>query len=707
MASTPKKIQALDALTIAGLELGPFSAAQKPKDKKTKKHWRVARDENDVAWLILDKADSSTNTLSKPVLTELNAMLEALEKKLPKALVLRSAKKNGFVAGAEISEFKDMKDEAEATKRITEGLKIFDRLAKFPVPTIALIHGFCLGGGLELALACKFRIATDDAKFGFPEVMLGLHPGLAGTWRSLELMTPVATMTAMLTGRSLNARRAKRAGLIDSITQERHFANAVQFAVAGKLRLQRLPTWKRSVMNAGPVRALMAKQMVKQTSAKARLEHYPAPFAMIDLWRDHGGNAKTMAEHETASFVKLMTSDTAQNLVRAFFLREQLKAYAKDTKTTIDHVHVIGAGAMGGDIAAWCALRGFKVTLQDREAKYIAPAIERAAKLFKRRLKSPGQARAAMDRLIPDVAAYGLAQADVVIEAVPENLDIKKSVFKAAEAKMRPNAILATNTSTILLEQMIPALKHPERFVGVHFFNPVIKMPLVEIITHAKLSKHAQSQALAFVGSIDKLPLPVKSAPGFLVNRALTPYLLEALACMDEGMKPEVIDEAAEQFGMPMGPIALADQVGLDICLHASEVMRKDLQKNLPEIPGWFEDKVKRGDFGKKTGKGLYEYEKGKPKKNNIETKPDPALADRLILPLINACVACLNEGLIENDDVTDAGMIFGTGFAPFRGGPLNYAKTRGVDDIVDTLKRLARTHGDRFKPAAGWKNLK
>ena len=362
---------------------------------------------------------------------------------------------------------------------------------------------------------------------------------------------------------------------------------------------------------------------------------------------------------------------------------------------------------MGGDIAAWCALQGYKVTLQDREAKYIAPAIEHASKLFKRRLKSPGAARAAMDRLIPDVPAYGLSQADIVIEAVPENLDIKKSVFAAAEAQMRPDAILATNTSTILLEQMTPGLKSPGRFVGVHFFNPVVKMPLVEIITHAKLDKNVEAQALAFVGGIDRLPLPVKSAPGFLVNRALTPYLLEALACMDEGMKPEVIDEAAEQFGMPMGPIALADQVGLDICLHASEVMRKDLQHDLPEIPAWFEDKIKRGDLGKKTGRGLYEYEKGKPKKDKIEEQPDPALADRLILPLIDACVACLDEGLIENAEVTDAGMIFGTGFAPFRGGPLNYAKTRGIDDCVETLERLARTYGNRFKPSPGWAKLK
>lgn len=701
-----ERTSALAGLTEPDLELGPFVKRAKPKDAIIQAHWRTARDEDDIAWAILDKQGSSTNTLAQPVLAELDSLLDTLEKNPPKALVIRSAKKNGFIAGAEISEFKEMKDPAEAEKRLGQGLDILARLEKFPAPTIALIHGFCLGGGLEVALACRYRIARDDVKLGFPEVMLGLHPGLAGTWRSLKLLDPITAMRLMLTGRSLDGRRAKRAGLVDSVTQERHFAEAVKFAANGKLRLNRVPAWRRGLMNLMPVRAIAAKKMIKQTRAKARPEHYPAPYAMIEMWRTHGTNSRAMARAETKSFVELMSQDTAQNLVRVFFLQERLKALGKTGGEKPDHVHVIGAGTMGGDIAAWCALKGMRVTLQDREAKYIAPAMERASKLFKRRYLSPGETKAAFDLLIPDAAAYGLEQADIVIEAVPENLEIKKTVFAAAEAVMRPDAILATNTSTILLEQMTPLLKHPERLVGVHFFNPVAKMPLVEIITHAKLDPKITQRALAFTGAISKFPLPVKSAPGFLVNRALTPYLLEALACLDEGLKPEMIDEAAEKFGMPMGPVALADQVGLDICLHASNEMRAQLEIELPELPGWFEEKIKRGDLGRKTGRGLYEYAKGKPKKKKLESAPDPALADRLILPMINAVVACLRDGLIEDADIADAGMIFGAGFAPFTGGPINYVRNRGIKDVVETLKGLERTHGKRFTPDAGWENL-
>ncbi len=665
-------------------------------------------DANGIDWLLLDNPDQSANTLSREFMVELNNVLEGLLKEQPKGLIIRSTKPSGFIAGAEISEFKDMIVEAEIREKINEGLEVLDKLAALPFPTVALIHGFCLGGGLELALACKYRICREDSKLGFPEVMLGLHPGLAGTWRSLKVMPPVEAMTAMLTGKTVIGKKAKRLGLVDAAVPERHFAEAALWAVNGKLKKQKpADDFKSKAMTFGPVRSMIAGQMEKKTATKARRDHYPAPYAMIDLWREHGDDLKAMREAETYSFARLMTSPASRNLVRAFFLREKLKGYAKGTGHGIDHVHVIGAGVMGGDIAAVCAKEGFKVTLQDRDIKYIAPAIKRAAEYYKKRIYSDGERMAAMDRLMPDVAGDGLAKADLIIEVVPENPDIKRAVYADCEKRMKRTAILATNTSSILLETLRDGLKAPKRFCGIHFFNPVAMMPLVEVVTHDTLDKKVQARVTAFVDAIGKLPLPVKSAPGFLVNRALIPYSIEAFLMHSEGIRPEEIDRVAEDFGMPMGPMEMADVVGLDVGMHVAEVLRRDLDPGMPEIPDWLKKMVDAGNLGKKTGKGIYKWEGGKPQKADIDTPPDAALTDRLMLPLLNTLADCMADGIVEDTDAADAGMIFATGFAPFRGGPLNYAKTRGVDDVVKALDALAAQHGDRFKPSRGWSLIK
>jgi len=700
------RLDALAELTVSDLAM-PVAAETQPDGLSTYKHWRLVMDTDNILWLLLDKQNDSTNTLAEAVLRELNDVLDEARTIAPKALVLRSAKQAGFVAGAEISEFVDMTDEKILRDQLTDALTILDKLEKFPVPSIALIHKYCLGGGLELALACQYRIATPDTKFGFPEVLLGLHPGLAGVWRSLRVMDPLNAMTLMLTGKNLIAKKAKIQGLVDLVTEERHFADAVRAVANGKLKKSDRKGIKGKVLNFGPARSLLAGQMEKQTAAKAKKQHYPAPFALIDIWRENGDDVKKMRKAETDSFVKLMVGDTSKNLVRAFFLREKLKAYAKGTQHDIKHVHVIGAGVMGGDIAAWSALRGFNVTLQDREIKYIAPAIKRANDLFKRRIYSEGERRAANDRLIPDVKGDGIAKADLIIEVVPENPDIKAAVYKDCEQRMKPDAILATNTSSILLETLTGTLKNPKRFCGIHFFNPVAKMPLVEIITHDKLDEKTKDRVLGFVNAIDKLPLPVKSAPGFLVNRALTPYMVEAFLAYSEGVKPEVIDKVMEDFGMPMGPIELADTVGLDVGLHVAKVLRRDLERETPEVPDWLEKLVEKGDLGKKSGKGIYKWLKGKPQKAKTDDQPPHDLTDRLVLPLLNAVADCMAEDLIEDTMAADAGMIFGTGFAPFTGGPINYAQKRGVDEIVAKLKALEEKHGPRFAVSKGWDKLK
>jgi 3-hydroxyacyl-CoA dehydrogenase/enoyl-CoA hydratase/3-hydroxybutyryl-CoA epimerase len=699
---------ALAALTSDPLTLGtPVNPQPKELSRLKPENWRVYIDGNGAVWVIADRKGSSANTLSTPVLEELGTILGAIEALSPKAVVFRSAKKSGFIMGAEISEFSSMVESTQVKAVLERGHSLLDRIEKLPAPTIAAIHGFCLGGGLELALACDYRIVTEDVRLGFPEVQLGLHPGLGGTWRTLRTVDPDVGVEMMLTGRALYARQAKKMRLVDVVTQERHMASAIEWAAKGKLKTNHKLSTKGVAMNIGPARTFIAGQMEKQTNKKAKREHYPAPYAMIDLWREHGDDWKDMRRAETESFASLITGETSQNLVRVFFLREGLKASAKGKNAAIKHVHVIGAGVMGGDIAAWSALSGYQVTLQDMKPEFIAPAMKRAQKLFSRKLRRPGEARAAMDRLTPDIAGDGIAKADLIIEAVTEKPEIKQLVYSQCEARMKRTAILATNTSSILLESLAKGLKAPKRFCGIHFFNPVAKMPLVELVTHDGLSKQVLNRVTAWITDIGKLPLQVKSAPGFLVNRALTPYLMEAFIAYGEGIKPEMIDAAAEDFGMPMGPIELADQVGLDVALHVAKVMKKDIGKGFPDTPKWFEQKVESGDIGRKSGKGIYNYdENGKPQKDALEQRPNIDLQDRLILPLINACVACLANGVVATPEQTDGGVIFGTGFAPFRGGPMHYIEKRGARDIYEALESLAAQHGPRFKPDKGWKSL-
>ncbi len=702
------RADALEQLVHDPIYLGlPAPKQPKPLANLKLDHWRCFQDEQKVVWTILDRKGSSGNTLSEPVFREFETVLGVVEKMQPTAMVIRSAKKSGFIMGAEISEFVGMTEDSRVKDTLEHALSVLDRVERLTFPTIAAIHGFCLGGGLEFALACQYRICTDTARFGFPEVLLGLHPGLAGTWRTLKLADPDKGVEMMLTGRNLYAKQAKNMGLVDAVTQERHMAEAIEWAIKGKLKVSRELSTKGKAMNFGPSRALIAMQMEKQVAKKAKRQHYPAPYAMIELWREHGGDLRDMRKAETESFARLMTGDTSKNLVRTFFLREALKDNGKGAEHGIQHVHVVGAGVMGGDIAALSAMRGFRVTLQDMKPELVGPAIKRAKKLFDRKLRRPGDATAAMDRLIPDIAGEGLRHADLVIEAVTERPEIKKLVYAQCEKRMKRGALLATNTSSILLETLADGLKAPKNFVGIHFFNPVAKMPLVEVVTHDGLDKNAMARAMAWVAAIDKLPLPVKSSPGFLVNRVLTPYMMEAFIVMNEGVKPEVIDAAAEEFGMPMGPIELADQVGLDVALHVAQVLKEDLGDAFPSIPEWLQRKVKAGNLGKKTGKGVYQFDqKGKPKKEAVDDKPDEDLQDRLILPLLNACVACLHKGVVTEHDQCDGGIIFGTGFAPFRGGPMNYIARRGAADIVDHLERLARRHGDRFLPNPGWDDL-
>ncbi len=695
------KSKVLAVLSDRVLELGP-----NPAPTPGINHWRYGIDEDGIGWLLIDRKGASANSLSAEVFNELGTLLSDIERNPPKGLVVRSAKKSGFIAGADVSEFVGANDAALVETTLGRAHATADRLEALKIPTVAVIHGFCLGGGLEVALACKRRIAISGASFGFPEVMLGLHPGLGGTVRAPRLINPVTAMTMMLTGKTLDARKAKAAGLVDAVTEERHVRNAVRAAVNGDLKTSP-PGMLVTLLNSGLARPLLARRMRAEAQAKADPAQYPAPFALIDLWEKHGGDSKKAAlAAELKSFSQLMVTKTAQNLVRVFFLRDRLKKIAGE-KQDINHIHVIGAGAMGGDIAAWCARQGIVATLADMKPEPIGGAIKRAADLFKKILKKSTDQRDALDRLVPDLGGDGVKSADIVLEAVPEKLEIKHSVYKSVEPKMKQGAILATNTSSIPLEQLREGLQKPERLVGLHFFNPVSRMMTVEVVSHDKADQAVLATARSFVGMIDRLPVPVKSEPGFLVNRALTPYMIEAMAMVDEGIAKETIDKAAEKFGMPMGPIELADQVGLDICLDVADMLKKSLPREQPGAPQWLRDMVARKELGKKTGKGFYTWKDGKADKAHTATEPTPEMTDRLILPLLDVCVGALREGIVEDADVLDGAMIFGTGFAPFRGGPIHYAKDRGVDEIVAKLKEFETKFGMRFAPDPGWDKIK
>jgi len=669
------------------------------------KNWQVKSDGDNVAWLHLDVPDSSANILNEQVIIELGEIVSELSSETPKGVVILSDKESGFIAGADINEFTTFDSEQAALVNIQRAHTIFNAIENLSCPTLALIHGFCLGGGMELALACQYRIAEEDSsRLGLPEVKLGIHPGFGGTVRSIERMGSLPALDFILTGRNLKARQAKKSGLINYAVPKRHLLKAAQETILKSPKIKSLPWWEK-IINHRIVRPYIAKILIKKVSSKAIRAHYPAPYAIIDLWQSNLDNRTRMLEEEAKSIAHLLVGKTAQNLIRIFKLSDTLKGLAKDKSVSIEHIHVIGGGVMGGDIAIWCALQGFSVTLQDQRHETLAAVRQRAAKLYKRLLKQTRLVNSALDRLMLDINGNGLVKADVVIEAIFEDAEVKCNLYKEIEPKLKKSAIIATNTSSIPLEQLTASLKKPERLVGLHFFNPVSKMPLVEIVVGEKTSKKAQQIATTLTKKIKKLPLPVTSTPGFLVNRILMPYLTEAVTLFEEGVPISVIDKISVNFGMPMGPIELADTVGLDICLHVAENLAESMPITVSEH---LRQLVSQKTLGKKTGKGFYDFKKGKkvkPKKQKNYIAPSD-IEDRLILRMINETMACLREHVADSKDLIDAGIIFGTGFAPFHGGPLQYVKDRGQEQVLMALENLESVHGARFKPDEGWKTI-
>ncbi|MGC1520925.1 MAG: 3-hydroxyacyl-CoA dehydrogenase NAD-binding domain-containing protein [Steroidobacteraceae bacterium] len=665
--------------------------------------WTLEVDADRVAWLTCDTPGASANVLSAAVLRDLSLQLEDVAARRPAGVVIGSAKPTGFIAGADIKEFLKIASPEAGYELVRAGQAVLQKLADLPCPSVAALHGFALGGGLELALACSYRVAADDASLalGLPEVLLGIHPGFGGTVRAVQLIGVRPALDLMLKGKPYKGPAALAAGLIDELVPPASLRERAKARVMAAPPKATAP-FVDKLLNLGAVRPFVARQTAGTLRRSVRREHYPAPYAILDLWQRHGAAGAESYQAEARSIAELMCTPTSRNLVRVFLLQDRLKALGGKSAAEFRHVHVVGAGVMGGDIAAWSAFRGMTVTLQDRSADLIQPAIDRAKAFFDKRLKDPHAAAAALARLRMDVSGDGAAQADVVIEAIYENADAKRALYAELEPKLKPNAVLATNTSSIRIESLSEKLRDPSRLVGIHFFNPVAQLQLVEIVQGSGTQGKAVQSALQFTRKLDKLPLPCKSAPGFVVNRILTPYVNEALFALESGIPAAVIDRVGKDFGMPMGPIELTDVVGLDVSLHVGRVLAEAFHRRVPDI---LVKLVEQKKLGRKSGEGFYVWREGKPVRADSRQFPVPSdLEDRLVLPMLNEAVACLREGVVEDRDLLDAGAVFATGFAPFRGGPLQYARSRGISNVTARLTELEQRYGERFRPDPGWR---
>lgn len=625
-------------------------------------HWSLQRDV--IATLQFHRADHAANSINSEVLSELASVLTCIDQDPEIQGLIILSQRDRFCVGADLHAIEALHLSSQLPEFIQQGQTVFQQLEQLAIPTVAVIAGDCLGGGLELALACRYRIALDDPKtrLGLPEVMLGIHPGWGGTVRLPRLIGASAALKLMLSGKMIGARSAKKLGVVDCVVPQRHLKTAALFYARSKVQPKKKCC---SVTNLAWIRSVFAHFIRTRLHKKVNARHYPAPFSLLNHWERVGAYDRNAFSDEAQSVLRLASTQTAQHLLRVAFLRQRLKSFGNDSVIApIQKVHVIGLGQMGSAIAAWCVLKGFSVTVQDQEPRSLACVHTQAFNLAKQHLQDDRLVHAAMDRLILDPSGYGVHQSDLIIEAVFEDLQVKRDLFSKLESQIKSHALLATNTSSIPLEQVQAILKKPERLVGLHFFNPVAKMPLVEVIRSLMTSDESVARALNFVQRIGKLPLPVKSAPGFLVNRLLMPYLMQAIVLVQEGIPAHVVDQALIAFGMPVGPLTLADNVGLDLCYTVGKILKAGT------IPYILEEKIKRGYLGRKTERGFYRYRNGKQLKEDCQPHViKNNIAKQLIDCMWEEAQGCLLEKIVEDRDLLDAGVLFGIGFPPFRGG--------------------------------------
>jgi len=626
------------------------------------KHFEIETDADGVVWLGIDVADKSVNVMAAEVMVEFAAITSALTANPPKGLVAYSKKERGFIFGADINEFADFANEGAVAAHIDGVLRSFQAIEDLPCTTVILVDGICVGGGLELALAFDYIIGIDhpSCQFGFPEINLGLLPGYGGSGRAYSRMGLKVALEMVLYGKPLKAGDALASGVVDHLVSDREgLRDAARLALSGQIE-------RRSAAECADPTALIAAERAK-ISARTRPENTPAPFAVLDHYSHKELNKTSIIKRETKVFSELMMTPASAGLRRVFQLNDQVKKLGRGDPQT-KHIHVVGAGVMGGDIAAVAAMSGFSVTLQDLSSEAIESALARAKTFYERRLKDPAKVATVVANLVADPQGVGLKEADLLIEAVAEVPDIKKQVFAAAEAVMKPGSIMATNTSAIPLEEIATALNDPSRLIGMHFFNPVPVLPLVEIIYTPASDPAFVQRAMFVAGAMKKQPIRCKSSPGFLVNRALLPYVFKAIDSVIEGANPDLIDEALVRFGMPMGPIELADQVGLDVCHDAGVVLGiSDASRSRLKAM------MTAGTIGRKSGSGFYEWDDKKAVRPRATYDGDEmdVVARDLLAPLIAECRSAVAEGVVDSADMADAACLFGIGFPAYTGGPL------------------------------------
>lgn len=681
-----------------------------------------------LATLTFDSPDRKVNVFTRAALQELEATIDEVASRRGDigCLILLSGKPGSFIAGADVEEIARVTDPVEAEAGSRVGHRLFSAWESLPFPTVAAIRGVCLGGGLEISLACTYRVASDraDTKMGLPEVRLGILPGWGGSTRLPRLIGIAEALDLILTGKTVVGRKALKLGLVDALLPEARFLDGVRdFALARLDQRRRDPggfDFKELLLERNPVgRKILFDQARKKTLQQTR-GHYPAPLRAIEVVRvgiEDGVKAGFDAEARAVS--ELAISRISKNLVHVFRLTEDAKketglpgAAARDVRSTA----VLGAGAMGGGIAQIIAAEtDLPVRLKDVRAEALASGMQHAAGLFekqvKRRRLSLAEARRKMALLHPTLADTGLGRVDLVIEAIVENLAVKQDVFAEIGRHVSAEAVLASNTSSLSIAGIGAKTAHPQRVVGMHFFNPADRMPLVEVIAPEGGDAAAVNTVFAFTRRLGKTPVLVKDAPGFLVNRLLMFYSTEALWLLDEGYRIEDLDRAMADWGMPMGPMALTDEVGIDVATKVAHILHEAFSDRLP-VPAWLDRTPQSGRLGAKNGKGFYLYEGGERKGPDpsiyallgIEPRvenPDPgAIADRLVLPMVNEAARCLQEGVVRSAADVDLALIFGTGFPPFRGGLCRWADQEGLDAIVATLERLETKVGDRFRPS-------
>jgi 3-hydroxyacyl-CoA dehydrogenase / enoyl-CoA hydratase / 3-hydroxybutyryl-CoA epimerase len=685
--------------------------------------------EEGIAWLRLDDPGKKVNTVSSRLLAWFEDLVESLERERPEGLVIYSGKPDGFVAGADLEELLAVSEREAVLAMLQRGHDLMERLAGLPFPTVAAIHGACLGGGLELALACRRRVATEypKTKLGFPEVQLGLLPGLGGTQRLPRLIGVPDALDLILTGRQVDARKARRIGLVDETCHPADLRTAAERLLRGggeKKKLKKpLASRTGDLLARSPLGGPLVWDKARAGVMAKTGGHYPAPLVAIDVVREGLKLPLRRAlDVEAGAFIELVLSDTAKNLISIFFTKNEVEARAAKIARAarpVDTIGVLGAGFMGAGIAQVLAYKGVPIVLKDKDLAAVGRGYGFCQRQFRelvqrRRLSEP-EAKVALGRILPTTVYDALRRADFLIEAVFEDLEIKRNVIRETEAVAPAGLIFASNTSSIPISRLAEASRRPENVVGMHFFSPVAKMPLLEVIRHPGTSEETLATTVEVGRKMGKTVIVVGDGPGFFTSRVLGTMLNEAAWMLAEGARIDQVDRAMTRWGWPVGPFALLDEVGLDVAAHVGEVMRDALGDRVAPPPV-FQRMMDDKRFGRKARRGFYLYEEEGEGKGGGKTVDDavyrligwretpvsePEIVERCWLQMLNETARCMEEGIITNPADVDLGVIFGFGFPPFRGGLLREADRHGLSWLADRLDGYAGRHGERLRPAA------